>query len=128
MAIRTANLSVYQGDDWAATVSVTNYDGSVPDLTGYTAQSQFREASADQDPDVAAELLCTVAPPNQISLFLDHDQTTLLTDPSYYWDLQIMSPAGDITTILTGSVNVTAEITREPEIEPMAIIEFLEIV
>jgi hypothetical protein len=114
MAIRQSNLAVYQGDDWAATVNVTNQDGSIPNLAGYTAQSQFRTASADQDPDVAAELQCTVVPPNQISLYLDHAQTTLLEEPSYYWDLQIVSPSGDITTILTGSAMITAEVTREP--------------
>lgn len=121
--MRPADLAIYQGDDWAATVTVTNADGTPADLTGYTAQSQIRTGPADQTYLVAAELLCDVVLPNLISLSLTHDQTTLLTEPTYQWDLQITSSAGEITTILRGDVNVAPEVTREAPTEVIVIAE-----
>jgi hypothetical protein len=112
--LRAQDLSVYQGDDWAATVAVTNYDGSLPDLTGWTAQAQFRIGTADQVPTVAAEVQCTVVPPNNVSCYLSHQQTTLLVEPTYQWDFQLTSPAGDIVTLLRGTVGMCFEVTREP--------------
>jgi hypothetical protein len=107
-----SDLAIYQGDDWAATVAVNNCDGTTADLTGYTAQAQIRTGIADQTAAVAAQLLCAVAPPNEISISLTSAQTTLLTQPVYRWDLQITSPTGIITTILAGAVNMQFEVTR----------------
>ncbi|HEX4594009.1 MAG TPA: hypothetical protein VH157_07025 [Bryobacteraceae bacterium] len=112
MAPRQADLQLYQGDDWAATVTVLNQDMTPANITGYTAQSQIRRNVADQDPIVAAELQATVQAPNSVLLFLSHAQTSLLSG-QYQWDLQLTSPANDIVTILAGAVNVTQEVTRE---------------
>ena len=116
MAIKDAPLAIYQGDDWAAMVTVTNPDFTAADLTGYTAQAQIRTGPADQNPYVAAEMLTAVVTPNLISLSLTHAQTVLLDDAiNYFWDLQITSGTNppEITTLLTGAVTVTAEVTRE---------------
>lgn len=113
------DLCIYQGDDWAGQVTVLNAaDGTPADLTGYTAQAQIRKAPADQAWWVAAEITCTVNPPNFISLQLTNQQTTLLTAIYYQWDLQIVSPAGLISTIMGGDVNVTLQVTREPGVTP----------
>jgi len=110
-----ADLSIYQGDDWAATVTVTHQDLSPVDLTGYTAQAQVRTGPADQEPDVAAEIQSTIQLPNLVLLSLSSAQTTALTGTIYYWDLQIVSPApyNQTLTVLAGKVRVTQEITRE---------------
>jgi hypothetical protein len=107
-----SDLAIYQGDDWAAMVTVNNCDGTPADLTGYTAQSQIRAGIADQTWAVAASLLCAVVLPNQISISLTSAQTTLLYQPVYCWDLQIRSSDGMVTTILAGAVNVQFEVTR----------------
>jgi hypothetical protein len=108
-----ADLSIYEGDDWAGTVTVNQSDGTPANLTGYTAQSQIRTGPADQQPTVAAEIQATVQLPNQVLLYLSHAQTTSLSGPIFYWDCQITSSTGQITTILAGKVKVTQEITRE---------------
>jgi hypothetical protein len=118
MAPRQADLQLYQGDDWAATVTVLNSDMTPANIAGYTAQSQIRRSVADQDPVVAAELQATVQAPNSVLLFLSHAQTALLSG-QYQWDLQLTSPApnNDIVTILAGSVNVAQEVTRETSLQ-----------
>jgi hypothetical protein len=108
------DLSIYQGDDWAGLVTVSNPDLTPADLTGYTAQAQIRTGPADQDPIVAAELSCTVQLPNQVLLYLNNTQTGALDGAQqYYWDLQLISTTSQITTILYGEVNLQQEVTRE---------------
>jgi len=110
----SSDLSIYQGDDWSASVAVTYQDGSIADLTGYTAQAQIRTATADQQPQVTVEMQTAIELPNTVTLYIPHDQTTLLTGAVYYWDLQLTSSTNQIVTILAGKVKVTYEITREP--------------
>lgn len=106
-----ANLALYQGDDYAAVITVTNSSG-VPDLTGCTAQAQMRVGPADIASAVVVEISAEVAPPNLINLEIPHGVTLQLSG-QYVWDLQLTDPSGTVTTILAGSVIVTREVTRE---------------
>ncbi|HXA25579.1 MAG TPA: hypothetical protein VNW90_25150 [Acetobacteraceae bacterium] len=106
------DITVFQGDNWAAMVTVSNPDRTPADLTGYTAKAQMREGIADQSWFVAAEFTCAVVLPNLISLSLTSDQTTLLRQSAYLWDLQVVSPAGIVSTLLGGAVQILFEVTR----------------
>lgn len=110
MPLTKADLIVYQGDDYGATVLVTNEDGTPADITGYTAKAQIRRAVADSDPEVVAELSATVQSPHVV-LGLTHAQTELLTG-RYMWDLQLLTDESAIVTIMRGAVKVTNEVTR----------------
>jgi hypothetical protein len=112
MPVKASDLDIYQGDDWAATVTVLNPDMTAADLTGYTAQAQIRTGPADQITTIAAEIGTAVVLPNRVSLFLTHAQTLTLTGFNYQWDLQLTSATGQVTTVLAGGVNVTRETTR----------------
>jgi hypothetical protein len=105
-----SDLSIYQGDDYSAIVTVRNADGTPADISGYTALAQIRRAPADADSVVVQTMTTVVASPN-INLSLTNAQTQALTG-RYVWDLQIISSTGAITTILAGRVTVTAEVTR----------------
>lgn len=105
------DIEVYQGDDWAATVTVRNEDGTDADITGYTARAQVRRAVADVDPVIVVEMSAVVQSP-EIQLSIPHDVTALLSG-RYVWDLQIVSAAGAVTTLLAGKVITTAEVTRQ---------------
>jgi hypothetical protein len=102
-----ANLAIYQGDDYAAVVTV---DG-LPDLTGFTAQAQIRLGPADNNPIVVVEIDTALALPNQINLVIPESITRQLSG-IYMWDLQITDPVGITSTLLAGNVIVTQEITR----------------
>src|SRR5215469_14185589 len=103
------NLAIYQGDDYQAQVTVLNADGSIPDLTGYSAQSQIRPVLGDTSPTPSAQFTCTIAA-NVITMVLTHDQTKVLNLTSYVWDIQLIDTSGWITTILAGAVTVTLEV------------------
>jgi hypothetical protein len=111
MSVSKANLDVVQGDDYVATVSVTNADGSPADISGYTAKAQIRQDVADEARRVDVEITTAVASPN-VTLTIPHATTQTLTAASYVWDLQLTSAGGQITTILAGTVIVTREVTR----------------
>lgn len=105
-----ADLSIYQGDDYGAVVTVNG--GTPPDvIAGYTAKAQIREDTADNCPVVAAEIDAEVASP-VVNLTLPGDVTVNLCG-KYVWDLELTDPNGVVSTILAGNVVVTSEVTRE---------------
>lgn len=116
MVSRTGLICIYQGDDIAVLINVTNCDGSTPDLTGYTVNAQIRQGSADQSRRIAACFTPAIVLPNQVTLSLTHYQTTCLRNRNYRWDMEVISPDGVITTVVAGQVQVTPEVTRQPRV------------
>lgn len=106
----TAHLSLYQGDDFVGVVSVFDSAGEAADLTGYTAKAQIRRSFADNDPTVACEIDTVITSPD-VHLTIPGADTAALIG-KYVWDLQLVSAAGAVTTILSGNVAVTQEVTR----------------
>ena len=107
------DLQIYQGDDYAAVVSVTDAsDGSDIDLTGCTSQAQIREGPADECPDITVEIGTTLLLPNFVLLSIPAADTINLCG-SYVWDLQVAGPSLIHTTIMVGKAIVTSEVTRE---------------
>ena len=107
----TADLSIYQGSDYAAEVTILLGDDNAPaDLTGYTAKAQIRRAVADADPVVVADMATAIQSP-QVLLSLTHDQTQELNG-RYVWDLRLIGTAEEVITVVRGKVIVTPEVTR----------------
>jgi hypothetical protein len=107
----TAHLAIYQGDDYAAIVTVS--DGKTPPdqvIVGYSAKAQIRANVADSDPTVIVEIATSVTSP-YVYLSIPNAQTVKLTG-RYVWDLQIVDSTGMITTILNGYAVITQEVTR----------------
>lgn len=105
-----ADLVIKQGNDYVATVFVTNPDNTPADLTPFTgARAQLRRGPADEDPLVACEIVCTIVMPDQVRLSIPKEITTGLCG-RYVWDLDLIP--GDIT-IIGGKAVVSAEVTRE---------------
>ena len=103
------NLLVYQGDDYAAIVTVTDSTGAPADLTGYTARAQIRRAMADQS-EVVYEMGAQITG-DEIALSIPHAVTETLSG-RYRWDLELVSAGDAVSTLLGGSVVVTPEVSR----------------
>jgi hypothetical protein len=102
---------VYQGDDFAALVTVNNADGTPANITGYTAQAQIRADVADNEPTILITITATVTSPN-VNLFIPHASTAGVAGGTYVWDLQIKDGSGLITTVVAGKAVITPEVTR----------------
>jgi hypothetical protein len=112
IALKPTGLLIYQGDDYAAVVTVQTLDGTPADLTGYTAEAQIRRDVADRQPVVTATMNVNIElTTSSIFLTLTHTQTLALMG-TYVWDRQITDTNGVVTTILAGPVTVTQEVTR----------------
>ena len=107
----TQDLTITRGDTETIVVTSTT-DGTTPiDITGRTYSAQLRTT-----PDIAvisATFTCTVtdAPNGKVTCVLPASASALLDPGYYYWDLQ-ENAAGVISTLLSGTVTVLADVTR----------------
>jgi len=104
----TVDLNIYAGDDFSFTVTVTNADGSTPNLTGQTAKAEVRVTPGDATALVT--FTCTIAT-NVITLTLPHTASTGLPAATVY-DCQLTDSGGAITTLIAGKITSTADVTK----------------
>ena len=90
--------------------------GNYIDLTGYSApKAQFRETKLDVA--VTVELTCTILTQSGgtlggIRLYAADTLTRNMDKDKYVWDLELLNPAGDRDTYLTGVINNTLDVTH----------------
>lgn len=113
------NFDLDQGSTFQKVIIYSNGDTSeVYDLTGYSAKMQLR--SSAKSPDVIAELSTangniTIDPLfGKLTLVLSATVTAAIKAGVYLYDLKITSADPvTVTTILKGSITVSAEITKD---------------
>ena len=106
-----SNLYIDQGTDFNVTVDVTNTDGSVLNLSNYTAVSQIRKTYGSST--VSATFATSIAAAQgQVTLTLTDTQTAGLSAGRYVYDLNITSSAGVTTRVVEGQVVLTPGVTR----------------
>jgi hypothetical protein len=105
------NFSITRGDTETVVVNITT-DGSTPvNITGRTYRAQLR--STKESPSISASFVCTItsAPLGQVTCVLSAAASAGLSAGTYYWDFE-ENNSGVITTIIAGTVNVLADVTR----------------
>lgn len=106
-----ANLFIDQGTDFSVTVDVTDTDGSVLDLDGYTASAQIRKTYTSSS--VSATFGTSIsAAAGQVTLTLSDTVTAGLSAGRYVYDLNIESSGGQVTRVVEGQAIVTPGVTR----------------
>jgi hypothetical protein len=106
-----ANLVIDQGATYSTTLTLTDENGAVLDLTNTTAASQIRKYYSSS---VAAEFTTSVnVAAGEVLLSLTADQTGNLTSGRYVYDVELTShTSNSITRIVEGIVTVTPQVTR----------------
>lgn len=105
------NLYIDQGSDFSATVTLKNQNGSVINLTGFTAQSQFRKSY--QSSSFTSFLVNIVdAAAGKIRLQLSAAASSAITPGRYLYDVEITSNTGERKRALEGIIVLSPEITR----------------
>jgi len=106
-----ANLYIDQGSDFSITVDVTNSDGSVLDLSGYSAAAQMRKTYTSSS--VSATFSTSISEASgQVTLSLTDTQTTALNPGRYLYDLNITSSGGQTSRVVEGQAIITPGVTR----------------
>ena len=109
MAIK-ANLVIDQGSSFSATIDVTNADGTVFNLTGYTVAAQMRKNYTSS----AATTFSSThnGGGGAITLSLLPVNTASIEPGRYLYDVEVTSAGGSVTRIVEGIVTVTPGMTR----------------
>lgn len=111
------NLSVYKGDSFAFSFRLRTQSGvaSYVDLTGCTAKAEIR---ATEDSGTVIAEFDTEVPTQtgddlgRVNISLTPADTSAVGFVSGLWDVQLEWPDGTVKTYLSGSVQVTKEVTR----------------
>lgn len=105
-----SNLFIDQGSDFSSIITLTNQDGTVMDLTGFTVESQFRKSyqSSTHTPFTMSVFDATQG---KIRLQLPAAVSSGIHAGRYLYDIEI-SGAGQKRRVLEGIVVISPEITR----------------
>jgi hypothetical protein len=105
-----ANLVIDQGSTFSTELSLTDENGDILGLTGYTANSQIRKWYSSSSP--AATFATTINVfSGVITLSLTANQTSTLVAGRYVYDVEIEN-GSEISRIVEGIITVTPQVTR----------------
>jgi hypothetical protein len=117
-----ANISIDQGSTFSSTVSVEDSVGEPFDLTDYTARAQMRKTYRstkvfDFDAGITSPSI------GEIILKMPASQTSKLKSGRYVYDVEVVSPDGEVTRVVEGQIELMPRVTLP--IEALEIEELL---
>lgn len=106
------DLEIYQGEDFEFEFPPIWDSACDPvDLSLYTAEIEARLHPSD--PEVAFTITdITLDVYGFITIEMEDTETELLEDPSYYYDVKLESPSGDISYPYAGIIFVVPNVTE----------------
>lgn len=104
-----ANLVIDQGATFEVVLDLTDENGDVLNLIGYTANSQLRKWYTSSNSTNFTTSIDDIA--GTITLSLTANQTANLTAGRYVYDVELTN-SGVISRIIEGIVTVTPNVTR----------------
>jgi hypothetical protein len=109
----TAYLDIDQGSDFTAEFQLENDDGSLMNLTGFQAYSQFRKS---YQATTGFTFTAQVTNPTQGKILLTLPGTTSSTikPGRYLYDVEIISSTAVKTRVVEGILTINPEITKIP--------------
>ena len=105
-----ANLVIDQGSTFSTDLTLTDENGDVMALNGYTANSQIRKWYTSTTPAATFATSINVES-GQITLNLTSNQTSNLVAGRYVYDVELVSNS-DVSRIVEGIITVTPQVTR----------------
>lgn len=105
-----ANLIVDQGSSFISTVGVEDSTGGEFNLTGYTARAQLRRTYKSRS---KYDFEASISSPStgDIELKMPAVTTGALTAGRYVYDVEIVSPEGEVTRVVEGQLEVMPRVT-----------------
>jgi len=109
MATKT-NLTIDQGATFSSTITITDEDGDIVDLTGYTGASQLRKHYTSSNSTSFS--VSITANTGEVNLSLSANQTSNLVAGRYVYDVEITNSSNVVSRVLEGIITVTPNVTR----------------
>jgi len=107
-----ANIILDQGTDFSTTITVTDDNGNVTDLTGYTGEGQIRKHYESSTSTAFTIAFGSPRTDGQVTLSLGRTTTANLEAGRYVYDVELTSSANTRSRLVEGIVTVTPEVTR----------------
>ena len=104
-----ANLVIDQGATFSASLNLTDENGDVLNMNGYSANSQIRKWYTSTNAVSFSTSINTDA--GTITLELSSDQTANIASGRYVYDVEINDGA-TVSRVVEGIVTVTPNVTR----------------
>lgn len=105
-----ANLLIDQGATFNTVITLTDNDGNPINITGYTGASQLRKHYTST---TAKSFTVTLGGANgTIALSMNAYNTSTIEGGRYMYDVELTSPAGEVSRVFEGIVTVNPNITR----------------
>lgn len=106
-----SNITVDQGTTFSADIDVTDSEGNILDLEGYSAAAQMRRTySSTSYTQFTAAVTSTSE--GTVTISLTPAQTNALKAGRYVYDVEITDAGGIVTRVVEGQVEVTPGVTR----------------
>ena len=115
MSAGKANLIIDQGADWYQNFVYQDSNSNPINITGYTAELQLRSNLNDTTPALSLTTssgITITGSTGTIAVHATNSQTAAISAGYYLYDLEITSPAGIITRLVYGQIQVTAQVSR----------------
>jgi hypothetical protein len=106
-----ANISIDQGADFSTQITVEDATGYGADLTGYNIFGQIRKTYSSTN---KVDFVCSHVNAGEgiIQIKLVNSVTNSMKPGRYVYDVEVVSPAGEITRVVEGQVSITPGVTR----------------
>lgn len=111
----SVNLTITQGSDFTYSFELSAEDGTIQDLTGYTAHMQIRPTS--DSPVIILDLttannLLKIQTGGIVTMSIPAATTAAFTFDSAVYDLEVTSPSSVVTRVTGGSISLIWNITK----------------
>lgn len=112
MAVFVSNIVIEQGFDFASTFQLEDaITSNILDLTNYTIESKLRKTYSSST-SVSFNTVISSPENGQILISLTSDQTKILKEGRYVYDIKAIRPDGKIIKVIEGSALVRPGVTR----------------
>jgi hypothetical protein len=106
----TYNFNYYRGDSYSFSITPKNANGTTFDLTGYTAEFNIATARGSSGVFVTSGSTTVDAGNGRVDCSIIPAVGVELGLTTYHYDVEI-TKTGKVYTVLTGTINVTQDIT-----------------
>lgn len=106
-----ANLNLDQGTTFATTLNLTDQNGDMMNLSGYTVQAQMkRYYTSSKSVSFTASVNSAAG---SVTLSLTANQTSLIYPDRYVYDVLVTDSSNNVSRIVEGLVTVNPGVTNE---------------
>lgn len=104
------DIAIYEGDTFSVTLNFKDASNVAIDLTGFTGLCQFKNSA--NTATVATPTVTVNSGGVTGAVLIQLLDTTILTEGTYLYDVQLTDPSGKKRTYIGGQITVTGDISQ----------------